>query len=100
MYTVSRLQAKQQLTALVSMATFIAVLDAQLLHGIRTQDGAVTYLQQRANSIRSEPAMAPSHEASADARAGQVADLPLDGTRQLCCRDSSVSTVQSYGLDD
>jgi hypothetical protein len=56
MYTVSRLQAKQQLTALVSMATFVAVLDAQLLHGIRTQDAAVTYLEQRANGIQSEPA--------------------------------------------
>lgn len=82
MYTVSRLQAKHQLTALVSMVTFIAVLDAQSLHGIRTQDGAVTYLEQRANWVQSEPVTAPSHKTSTEnyTQAGQVTGLPLDTT--------------------
>jgi hypothetical protein len=61
------------------MATFIAVLDAQLLRAITTQDGAITYLEQR-EKRHSEPALAPGHEASTDARVGQVAVLPLEGT--------------------
>jgi hypothetical protein len=50
------------------MVTFVAVLDAQSLHGIRTQDGAVTYLEQRANGVQSEPVTVPSHKASTENR--------------------------------